>query len=132
MASKLKVVWSLIAIVILGCASSPRFLLLDVHMGMSKDQVLDILGEPASRSSQEPYQAWRYEYKYLSQTKCTYATPNRILMCSSECLYGTVWFNNNVVRALTGIRSDSLKECESGSIPVDWNHMPESVKRPDG
>ena len=46
MANGRKFFCCLIAVVIAGCASSPRQRLLDVSVGMPRERVLDVLGEP--------------------------------------------------------------------------------------
>ncbi len=118
----------LIAIVIAGCASSPRQRLLDVSVGMSMEQAYDILGEPARASYQGTNEAWLYEYKYMSRTNCRSSTHNDAFSCRAKCLHAIVWFNRYEVRAVTGAASDRLEYCGSGVIPIDWNHMPESAK----
>jgi len=132
MAIRLMFVCCLIAIVIAGCAPSPRQRLLDVSVGMSMEQVYDVLGDPARVSYKETYEAWLYEYKYMNRSNCRSSTPNEVFSCGSKCLHAIVWFNryevSAVTGAVTGAESDRLRYCGSGGTPIDWNYMPESAK----
>ena len=127
MANRLKLVCCLIAIASAGCAAPPRERLLDVSSGMPMEQVLDILGEPLRISYQEPYEAWLYEYKYMSGSKCSHSTPSQVLACDRRCLHAIVWFKRFEVIAVTGAKPDNVRYCGSGMTPIDWNHMPKSV-----
>lgn len=128
MANRLKFFCCLIAVVIAGCASSPSQRLLDVSVGMSMEQVLEVLGEPARISHQKTYEAWLYEYKYVSRSNCKSSTPNSIVSCDKRCLHAIVWFDRYEVSAVTGGESDSLRYCGSGVASIDWNDMPESAR----
>ena len=124
MADRATLVCCLIAIV--GCTASPRQRLLDVEVGMSMEQVSDILGDPARNSHQRPYEAWLYEYKYFAHSGCG---SDILDFCDETCLHAVVWFNRDEVVAVTGVRSHRVQFCGIGVMPINWNDLPESVRQ---
>ena len=114
-----------------GCASATRSLIAEVSLGMTAEKVSELLGEPVDRARQEPYQAWRYEYiDYRLGRDSDCGSPNDD--CRPVCKHTTIWLNDDVVRSMTSIRVDSLEECGSSSLPINWEHMPDYAKHPDG
>ncbi len=119
-----------VAIAATGCASTTRSLIAEVSLGMTAEKVSELLGEPVARARQEPYQAWRYEYiDYRLQRDDHCFSPNDD--CRPVCEHTTIWLNDDVVRSMTSIRVDSLKECGSSSLPINWENMPDYARRPD-
>jgi hypothetical protein len=104
---------------LIGCATPIKRATGDVRLGMSADQVIAILGDPARRSSRENDEAWRYEDKVRISRRCPFAG------CRRFCEHITVWFNDKVVKSMTSLRVPGLAECGSGSDPVNWDLMPD-------
>jgi hypothetical protein len=134
MGRNITLVGCLIAIGVAGCASTTRYAVKDVQLGMSTDEVLALVGEPVAQAEQHPYQAWRYEYRVTVSYDCLLgggeSAPGG--PCRQVCEHTTVWFNNNEVRSMTSVGVDSLEECGTDSTPIIWEHMPDYVKAPDG
>lgn len=130
MAREFSLAFGLIVLVVSGCTSSPRLRLLDVSEGMSSVQVSDILGEPARQSVHEPYSAWIYEYAQIDSTRCTDSTPNAIGRCEKKCTHAIVWFNQDVVKIVTGYETENVTYCGEGLVPIDWDKIPEAVRHP--
>ena len=116
---------------LVGCAAPTRYVIQNVNLGMTTHQVSELVGEPTILSDQEPYQAWRYEYRVLSKSECEHETGINPSPCVHVCVYQTVWFADSVVRSMTTSRVEGLQECGLGSVPIDWDQMPEYVNRPN-
>lgn len=115
-------------IVVVGCAKSPRKRLLDIKIGMTNEEVWDILGEPAQISIRQPYEAWLYEYRYFSHSRCGQSTRNGGNFCDETCLHAVVWFESDRVEAVSGAESRRVRFCGLGVVPIDWDDKPQSAK----
>ena len=129
---KIGIVGCLMILGVTGCASPTRLSIGNVRLGMSPDQVLAVVGEPAAKDERQHLQAWRYEYlNYLSQQgelDCDGSGRHgSAAPCRSYCEHTTVWFNNNNVRSMTLYAVDGMEGCGTGSTPIIWEHMPEHV-----
>lgn len=104
-----KVGWLLLglAVIVAGCASiGPK--VNELRPGMSKQQVLAILGEPADRSFRGTDEAWQYSE----------------IAGFGQCKYTTVWISNGKLVGVSTRRGGSVAGCGLGSRPVDWSQMP--------
>jgi hypothetical protein len=80
----------------------------ELKVGMTTDQVRNLLGTPDDRSFRENNEALQY-YDVVGVGQCEYLT---------------VWFTDGVVRAVTSRRGSSVAGCGLGSQPIDWGQMP--------
>lgn len=105
----LKTLWLLltIALVFVGCASTGKAVA-TLEPGMSKQQVLDILGPPADRSFRGNDEAWQYQE----------------IAGFGQCKYTTIWISNGKLVGVSSRRGSSVAGCGLGSQEVNWEEMP--------
>ena len=98
----------LLAIVLsVGCASRGQAVA-KLEPGMTKQQILDVLGTPADRSFRGSDEAWQYQE----------------LVGFGQCKYTTVWLSNGKLAGISTRRGASVAGCGLGSHEVDWDQMP--------
>lgn len=102
-----------------GCISPVEKPTSNVRLGMSADEISFILGDPSRRASRAENEVWRYE-DIINWRQCERDTYN----CRHSCNYVSVWFQNDVVIALTSRRVSNLSDCGKGMEPVDWRLLP--------
>ena len=76
--------------------------------GMTKQQILDVLGSPADRSFRGSDEAWQYQE----------------IAGFGQCKYTTVWISDGKLAGLSTRRGGSVAGCGLGSQEVDWSQMP--------
>jgi SmpA / OmlA family len=79
-----------------------------LEAGMTKQQVLDILGSPADRSFRGTDEAWQYQE----------------IAGFGQCKYTTVWISNGKLIGVSSRRGSSVAGCGLGSQEVNWAEMP--------
>lgn len=102
-------------IILTGCAHSPRDMN-RISLGMTKEQVIDRLGEPHSTSAKAPYVLYTYEMKQLEDNPAIlhFITFGLTLLDSKKSLYG-VKFKDGRVNSYGPIEEVSLGvETEKG------------------
>jgi hypothetical protein len=77
---------------------------------MTKEQVLQILGDPADRSFRGNDEAWQYQE----------------IAGFGQCKYTTVWLSDGKLVGLSTRRGPSMAGCGLGSHEVDWSQTPAS------
>ena len=97
----------LLAVIYASCASTSKAVA-KLEPGMTKQQVLGLLGPPADRSFRGTDEAWQYQE----------------IAGFGQCKYTTVWIANGKVVGTTSRRGGSVAGCGLGSHPVDWKEMP--------
>ena len=97
----------IVALVSLGCASTGKSVE-KLEPGMTKQQVLDVLGSPADRSFRGTDEAWQYQE----------------IAGFGQCKYTTVWISDGKLAGVSTRRGGSVAGCGLGSQPVDWSQMP--------
>jgi len=128
MCRKIGVVGCLMIIEVTGCASPTRLSIGNVRLGMSPDQVLAVVGEPAAQDERQHLRAWRYEYlNRLAKDGGAVCGYYEYEPCRSYCEHTTVWFNDNNVRSMTLYAVDGMEGCGTGSTPINWEHMPDHI-----
>ena len=90
-----------------GCASTGKAVA-QLEPGMTKEQVLGILGPPDDRSFRGTDEALQYQE----------------LAGFGQCKYTTVWLREGKLVGSTARRGSSVAGCGLGSEPVDWSQMP--------
>ncbi len=90
-----------------GCASGGQAVA-KLEPGMTKQQVLGILGAPADRSFQGIDEAWQYQE----------------VAGFGQCKYTTVWISDGKLLGVSTRRGKSVAGCGLGSREVDWSQMP--------
>lgn len=96
-----------LAVSLVGCASTGKAVV-KPEPGMTKDQVVQILGTPADRSFRGSDEAWQYQE----------------VAGLGQCKYTTVWISNDKLLGVSTRRGSSVAGCGLGSEPVDWDQMP--------
>lgn len=96
-----------ISIFLSGCGSITNNSL-NLEPGMSKQQVIKILGTPDTRSFKGLSEAWQYSE----------------VVGYGQCSYLTAWFRNSKLISLTSRKGSSVAGCGLGSREVDWGQMP--------
>lgn len=96
-----------LALVSLGCASTGKAVA-ELEPGMTKQQILDILGPPADRSFRGTDEAWQYQE----------------IAGFGQCKYTTVWISGGKLVGVATRRGTSVAGCGLGSQEVDWSQMP--------
>ena len=125
---KIGIVGCLMILGVMGCASPTRLSIGNVKLGMSPDQVLAVVGEPAAKDERQHLRAWRYEYvNWLTKDGEADCGHNELRPCRSYCEHTTLWFNDNNVRSMTLIAIDGMEGCGTGSTPIFWEQMPDHV-----
>ncbi len=89
------------------CASTGRHVA-QLEPGMSSQQVLSIMGQPADRSFQGKDEAWQYQE----------------IAGFGQCKYTTIWISDGKLIGVSTRRGGSVAGCGLGSRPVDWREMP--------
>ena len=120
MIAKKLVLSGLCLVGVAACATPARNPANELIVGMSADQVIAIMGDPAKRSSRDSYKAWRYE-DAVRINPCRF----RATGCRRACKHTLVWFYRDVLVSMTGNNVSDLAECGSGSDPVNWDLMPD-------
>lgn len=91
-----------------GCSSQLQKKSMLVELGMTKKQVVEILGSPESRSFKGESEALQY-MEALSGAKCSYMI---------------AWFSKAKLIAITNRRGSNVSGCGTGMREVDWGQMP--------
>lgn len=76
--------------------------------GMSKEQVIQIMGEPDQRSFRGDNEALQFNG----------------IIGYGQCIYLTAWLHKNILVGTTDRRGPSIAGCGIGSKELDWNQMP--------
>lgn len=97
----------IVALVSVGCASTGKAVA-TLEPGMTKQQILDVLGPPADRSFRENDEAWQYQE----------------IAGFGQCKYTTVWISDGKLAGISTRRGASVAGCGLGSQEVDWSQMP--------
>jgi len=97
----------LVAHLAFGCASTGQAVA-KLEPGMTKQQILGILGAPADRSFRGTDEAWQYQE----------------IAGFGQCKYTTVWIADGKLIGVSTRRGDSVAGCGLGSREVDWSQMP--------
>ena len=105
--SKLVSMLLVVALFSLGCASTGKAVA-NLEPGMTKQQVLNILGSPADRSFRGSDEAWQYQE----------------IAGFGQCKYTTVWISNGKLVGISTRRGGSVAGCGLGSQEVNWSEMP--------
>jgi hypothetical protein len=90
-----------------GCASTGKAVA-NLEPGMTKQQVLAILGPPADRSFREKDEAWQYSE----------------VAGFGQCKYTIAWIADDKLVGVSTRRGASVAGCGLGSEEVDWRQMP--------
>lgn len=105
------------ALVLGACATGPsvsKTAVYQVQPGMTRGEVVELLGEPASRSFKDNAEALQYcrtggigsDYNY----------------------FAVVWLQDGVVKAMTNEnRMQIFTSCHDGLPPIDWGQMPADI-----
>ena len=99
----------IVALVSVGCASTGKAVA-NLEPGMTKQQVLDILGSPADRSFRGSDEAWQYQE----------------IAGFGQCKYTTVWIWTGKLVGISTRRGSSVAGCGLGSQEVNWSEMPQA------
>lgn len=91
----------------ISCASTGQAVA-ELEPGMTKQQVLAILGTPADRSFRGVDEAWQYQE----------------VAGFGQCKYTTVWLSDGKLVGVSTRRGESVAGCGLGSREVDWSQMP--------
>ena len=120
MRAKLLFLFGLLSVGLSACAAPSRNPANELLVGMSADQVVAIMGDPAKQSSRDRYDAWRYEDTVRIK-------PCRGLNsgCRRACKHTMVWFDRDILVSMTSIHVSRLAECGYDSDPVDWSLFPD-------
>jgi SmpA / OmlA family len=100
----------LVSMVLLSACASTGKAVAQLEPGMPKNQVLQILGEPADRSFRGTDEAWQYQE----------------IAGFGQCKYTTVWISYGKLVGISTRRGSSVAGCGLGSQEVDWSQMPSS------
>jgi hypothetical protein len=100
----------LVSIAFLSACSSTGRAVAQLESGMTKQEVIQILGEPADRSLRGTDEAWQYQE----------------IVGLGQCKYTTVWISSGKLVGLSTRRASSVAGCGLGSQEVDWSAMPSS------
>jgi SmpA / OmlA family len=104
-----------VALVSASCASTGKAAA-KLEPGMTKQQVLDLLGSPADRSFRGSDEAWQYQE----------------IAGFGQCKYTTVWISNGKLVGISSRRGGSVAGCGLGSQEVNWNDMPSAGQGSQG
>jgi len=75
---------------------------------MSKERIVELLGQPADRSLRGSDEAWQYQE----------------IAGFGQCKYTTVWISAGKLVGISTRRGGSVAGCSLGSTPVNWAEMP--------
>jgi hypothetical protein len=101
----------IVLLTLVGCASTGKALA-KLEPGMTKQQILAILGSPADRSFRGKDEAWQYQE----------------IAGFGQCKYTTVWITDGKLIGVSTRRGKSVAGCGLGSSEVDWQQMPSNKK----
>jgi SmpA/OmlA family protein len=104
---KLQAFLLIVSLISVGCASTGKAVA-KLEPGMTKQQVLAALGEPADRSFRGKDEAWQYQE----------------IAGFGQCKYTTVWITEGKLIGVSTRRGKSVAGCGLGSSEVDWQQMP--------
>ena len=76
--------------------------------GMTKQEVIEIMGTPDRRSFKDSSEALQYQG----------------IVGFGQCVYMTAWLQDGILIATTDRRGSSVAGCGLGSREVDWGQMP--------
>jgi hypothetical protein len=107
MSKLLSILLMVIALASVGCASTGKAVA-KLEPGMTKQNVLDVLGSPADRSFRGTDEAWQYQE----------------IAGFGQCKYTTVWISDGKLVGISTRRGGSVAGCGLGSQAVDWSQMP--------
>jgi hypothetical protein len=99
--------FAVLMIVLVGCGTATKKSIL-LEPGLSKQNVLEIMGTPENRSFKDQNEAWQYQE----------------VVGFGQCSYVTVWFRSAKVVSVTSRSGPSVAGCGLGSREVDWGQMP--------
>ena len=102
------------------CATPPKSRISELIVGMSEEQVLSIMGDPAKRSYRESYEAWRFE-DVVRIKPCRFRNAG----CRRACKHTMVWFYWGALTSMTSIHVSNLSTCGHDPEPVDWDLFPD-------
>lgn len=100
-------VLGLVLLGLLGCGATTTKATLEVAPGMTKAQVLSMLGEPRRRSFSENREVILYDDA----------------IGFGRCAYVMIWFEKDVVLTMKNI----TRGCFGVTAPPNWDQMPEST-----
>jgi hypothetical protein len=115
---------SMCLVLVAACATPSRKTVNEVILGMSTDQVSAVLGDPSKQSTRkqstrEIHAAWRYE-DIVRVEPCS----RRFSGCRNACEHILIWFERDVVVAVTAHYVSSLAKCGDDDDPVRWDRRP--------
>jgi len=90
-----------------GCSANQKRSMM-VDAGMTKAELLSVMGMPSGRSFRGTSEALQYQEIALV----------------GNCRYTTVWLDNGLVSAITSRIGPSVMGCSFGSKEVDWGQKP--------
>lgn len=90
-----------------GCSSLAKKSIL-IEPGMSKTEVVNMMGAPEGRSFKDNSEALQYQE----------------VAGFGQCAYVTIWLRDSKVVAVTTRNGPSVAGCGLGSREVDWGQMP--------
>jgi hypothetical protein len=93
--------------ILAGCAQTTKNSI-TLDPGMTKQQIVAIMGNPEARSFKGENEAWQYQE----------------IVGFGQCSYITVWLASSRVVAVTSRSGPSVAGCGLGSREVDWGQMP--------
>lgn len=96
-----------IVLVVAGCASTTRGAA-QLEPGMTKQQVVAIMGPPSDRSFRGTDEALQYQE----------------IAGFGQCKYTTVWISGGKLIGISTRRGTSVAGCGLGSQELDWSQMP--------
>lgn len=102
-----KIILLLLLLTASGCASVSHDTL-KLEPGMSKQQIISIMGEPTDRSFRGTDEAWQYQD----------------VAGFGQCEYVTVWIAQEKLVGVSSRRGSSIAGCGLGSRPIDWRDFP--------
>lgn len=97
----------IVVILSAGCASTGKASA-SLEPGMTKEQVLEIMGPPNDRSFRGTAEALQYQE----------------IAGFGQCKYTTVWMSDGRLVGVSTRRGASVAGCGLGSEEVDWSQMP--------
>jgi len=113
-----KIIFGLSLLLLTSCGSSKlNDKAVQVEPGMSKEQVLNLMGSPGDRQFQNASEAWQY---------CSTGV-------TGNDKHYIIWFEDGYVSGLTSYSEGSTMQCSESFKPIDWRKKPHHKKpRPGG
>ena len=102
-----KIIVVFLVFILVGCATTTKKSL-NLEPDMTKQEVVQILGEPDARTFKGDKEAWQYQE----------------IVGFGQCSYMTVWIDRGKVIGVTSRRGSSIAGCGLGSRTIDWGQMP--------